>query len=208
MSVNVVTKTGTTYNVGGVSKTQNNLNNNMSGTDANAIYYATHGGSGATAYNKGNQQSSNPGSYVTYNTKQDVNVGTPDIVKTNTDTKSGGGGSNTQAQDPSSSFDYNAYINGLVEQQRQRAQQSYEDARARLDEAYNRTRGALADNLNSTSRQLGEQFNYGSDILNRDKIYAKDTDSIDSIKEVMFTERIAIIGNDDFMKIGSISYID
>lgn len=29
-----------------------------------------------------------------------------------------------------------------------------------------------------------------SDILNRDKIYAKDTDSIDSIKEVMFTERI------------------
>jgi hypothetical protein len=52
---------GTTYNIGKNKWEQSNLNNNMSGTDANAIYYATHGGSMSGA---ANDKLTNPGSYV------------------------------------------------------------------------------------------------------------------------------------------------
>ena len=43
-----------TYNTGGQSFTQDQLNNNMSGTDANAIYSATHGGSSSAPIDSGN----------------------------------------------------------------------------------------------------------------------------------------------------------
>ena len=148
-----------TYNVGSVSKSQSNLNNNMSGNDANAIYYATHGGSMSGAANK---QSNNPGSYVNVEYEKG-----PDDEPTGKPTGSVGSQS-INVGGGSGGYDYAGMINGMLEQQRAAAQAAYNNAMGRLNDAWGNTQSALRSNLDNTLANLQRQYDYGSGVMNDD----------------------------------------
>lgn len=144
-----------TYNVGNQKFTQSQLNNNMSGTDANAIYYATHGGSGYATPESGNVtvtqgSSSSSGSKGSGSGSK----GSSGSTTTSLDASSliGGGGN--------SGYDYAAMIESMLAQQRAAAQAAYNNSKARLDEAYANTYDALGKNLNSTLGRLDEQYRF------------------------------------------------
>lgn len=162
-----------TYNVGNVSKTQSQLNNNMSGTDANAIYYATHGGSGNTDYvADANAKSSNSGSYVTFDK--------PTKTKTKTDNDSDSKGSGSGGGIDGASLDFNAsggfgggvdyagMIEAMLEKQRQAAREAYDASRGRLEDAWGNTQDALGKNLGDTLDRLKRQYDYSNGIINDD----------------------------------------
>ena len=151
-----VNKSGSnfTYKVGNQSWSQNNLNNNMRGTDANAIYYATHGGSmGGTA---------TPGMVTETPVYRDTNDGgrKPTGGGTATSSASIGGGS--------AGFDYNAQINAMLEQQRAAARAAYEEAAGRLNAAWDATQAGLRDNYNSALEGLRRNYEYGQGVANDD----------------------------------------
>lgn len=159
-------KQNATYNVGSVSKTQDQLNNNMSGTDANAIYYATHGGSGNTNYYSGANSTSNP-SNVTFSTP--TNTGSSGSGKGS----GGSGGSGSSSTTISGyggggGYDYASMIASMLEQQRAAAQAAYNASRGRLEEAWGNTQNALRGNLESTLNQLQRQYDYSSQVANDD----------------------------------------
>lgn len=148
-----------TYNVGSKSYTQSNLNNNMSGNDANAIYYATHGGSmGGEA----NTQASNPGSYVSVSTSGGGGG------SSSKGSSGSGGGSSAQAISGGGGYDYAGMINGMLEQQRAAAQAAYNNAMGRLNDAWGSTQSALKSNLDNTLANLQRQYDYGSGVMNDD----------------------------------------
>lgn len=183
-----VKNSGTTYNVGSVQKTQSQLNNNMSGTDANAIYYATHGGSGATNYTQGNTQASNPGSYVTYGNTGGNNSGSNISSGSKSGSSSGlqngslsgkslqevmasrvnSGGSESSGQAVSSGggYDYMSMINEMLAKQRAVAEDAYNNSMGRLNDAWGNTQNALKNNLNSTLGNLQNQYDYSSKVSN------------------------------------------
>ena len=151
-----------TYNVGSKSYTQSNLNNNMSGNDANAIYYATHSGSMS---NPANTQASNPGAYVTV-----TPVPTTGGGGSSSKAGSGSGGSGSQAISVGGGggTDYASMINGMLEQQRAAAQAAYNASRGRLEEAWSNTQNALRSNLDNALANLQRQYDYGSGVMNDD----------------------------------------
>ena len=156
--------------------TQSKLNNNMSGTDANAIYYATHGGSGNTpvVYNNGsgNYASADKNGNVSYTIGGGAGAGL------NNDSNSGGSkssGSGSGSGSYSGSYDTSAYgysgggggggyngidIEGLIAQQRAAAQNAYDNSMARLENAWNINEGALRSNLDSTLNRLKSQYDF------------------------------------------------
>ena len=150
------------YNIGKQSWTPSQLSNNMSGTDANAIYYATHGGTGNANMTGG----ANPGA-ISYSSNNGGSGG------------SGGGsrsGSSSTSISASSSggygggggYDYAGMIQSMLDQQRAAAQAAYDASRARLDEAWGNTQGALQSNLDSALGQLKANYQYGQDVANKD----------------------------------------
>ena len=150
-----------TYNVGSKSYTQSNLNNNMSGNNANAIYYATHSGSMS---NPANTQASNPGAYVTV-----TPVPTTGGGGSSSKAGSGSGGSGSQAISVGGGgTDYASMINGMLEQQRAAAQAAYNASRGRLEEAWSNTQNALRSNLDNALANLQRQYDYGSGVMNDD----------------------------------------
>ncbi len=150
----------TTYNVGNKKWTQSELNNNMSGTDANAIYYATHGGSMAGA---ANSQASNPGSYVS---------STPDkVTKTGSGSGGGKGGSGIGGYgggDGGSYYDasgvWQAYLDRLTAQ----AQAAYDRNMSRIASAYENSADSLRSNYDSTRGQLDSSANKSRNEINVD----------------------------------------
>lgn len=139
-----------TYNVGNQSFTPSQLSNHMSGTDANAIYYASHGGTGNVDMKSGNT------------TVTPVSSGS-----------SGGGGGRSGSSSSSLSaslsgsgygggYDYAGMIQSMLDQQRAAAQAAYDASKARLDEAWGNTQSALSDNLNSSLARLKENYTYGA----------------------------------------------
>jgi len=160
----------TTYNIGKNKWTQNNLNNNMSGTDANAIYYATHGGTGT---GKANTQRSNPGSYVSY---------TPDKSSGG----SGGGGGNDGGNsgggdyyDPYGGGYYGDYYGGgyfdssgvweeYLERLQAQAEASYARNMETIANAYDRSAGSLNENFSSARDQMNQAANKSRGEINDD----------------------------------------
>jgi hypothetical protein len=151
-----------TYTVGDNSWTQSDLSNRMPGTDANAIYYATHGGTGAATPQSG--------SGVTATTVK---------KPTNTGSKSSGSGSSNSSSDLGFSYsastgsgnagaDYAAMIQSMIDQQRAAAQAAYDASRARLDEAWGNTKGSLDKNLQSTLGSLQRNYDYGAGVAKKD----------------------------------------
>lgn len=142
-----------TYNVGNQSFTPSQLSNHMSGTDANAIYYASHGGTGNAPITSGN---------VT-------------VTPASSGGSSGGGGRSGSSSSTTSAslsgsgyggygggFDYAAMIQSMLDQQRAAAQAAYDASKARLDEAWGNTQNALSENLNSSLGRLQENYTYGA----------------------------------------------
>ena len=151
-----------TYSVGDNSWTQSDLNNRMSGTDANAIYYATHSGNGASTPQSGRGVTATP------------------VKETPTQKPTGGNGSSTTSSDLGFNYaasssgggnaaaDYAAMIQSMIEQQRAAAQAAYDASKARLDEAWGNTKGSLDKNLQSTLNSLQRNYDYGAGIARKD----------------------------------------
>lgn len=172
------------YTTGSVTKSQSQLNNNMSGTDANAIYYATHGGSAGTNYSAGNSQATNPGSYVTYTPAPSTN--TSSSYSGSSGSSSGGsysgglgnglssgargsiGGGIGGGESGGAGYDYMSMIQSMLAQQRAAAESAYNNSKARLDAALDSTKSALSSNLSSTLENLQRQYDYGSNKMNDD----------------------------------------
>ena len=121
--------------------TQSQLNNNMSGTDANAIYYATHGGTGnANLVSSGNQKKTGNYTSVDKNGNLTYTIGAGP-TQTTTPTKKaeytpvavdyddsdysygggGGGGDEGYYEDPGAGFDYGAFISDMLLNQKANA---------------------------------------------------------------------------------------
>ena len=169
---------------------QSYLNNNMSGTDANAIYRATHGGSlggdYVTGYNKsGNYTAANKNGNVTYylagNTRyNDPSTEPQDPSKAPSGGGDGGssggnGGSGGGYGYESASFgggggggDYASMIAQMLAEQRAAAQAAYDASRARLDAAYDDTYNALKSNLGSALDRMQKNYEYGRGVQNDD----------------------------------------
>lgn len=148
-----------TYNVGNVSKTQDQLNNNMSGTDANAIYYATHGGSGNSNYVTGANPTSNP-SNVTFSKP----IATGTTPSSTSGSKTSGSTSGTTASTSASNGlgDYASMMNSLLAQQRAASEEAYRNSMGRLNSAWDDTMSALDRNRQSTLSQLRNNYDYSS----------------------------------------------
>jgi hypothetical protein len=149
--------------------TQSQLNNNMSGTNANAIYYATHGGSGNTpvVYNNGsgNYASVDKNGNISYTIGGGAGAGTDtDKTPKGGTTTSNGDGSYSGSYDTSAygygGNSYAASLEALLAQQRAAAENAYRNSMARLESAWGDTTDALAKNLNSTLGRLDEQYKY------------------------------------------------
>jgi len=138
---------GTTYNIGKNKWEQSNLNNNMSGTDANAIYYATHGGSMSGA---ANDKLTNPGSYVSTT----ADKGTGKGGSGGSGGGNGSGGSIDISGYGGGGYDatsvWQAYLDRLTAQ----AQAAYERNMERIASAYENSRNSLSENYDSTKGQL------------------------------------------------------
>jgi len=146
-----------TYNVGNQKFTQSQLNNNMSGNDANAIYYATHGGSG-------------------YATPESGNVTVTQGSSSSSGSKGSGSGSKSSSGSTSTSLDASSLIGGgggydanaaymsmiqeMLAKQQAAAEAAYEKSMSNLNAAYDNTYAALERNLNSTLGRLDEQYKF------------------------------------------------
>lgn len=166
--------------------TQSNLNNNMSGNTANALYYATHGGTGnapvVTGRNNSGNYTTSSGGTTTYHFAGPVETSTGGtaIPQDPTDPTSPKGGTTSNGGSYSGSYDTSAYgysggggyngidIEGLIAQQRAAAENAYNNSMGRLNEAWNINEGALRDNLNSTLNRLKSQYDYSSGVVNDD----------------------------------------
>ena len=157
--------------------TQSNLNNNMSGTNANAIYYATHGGSGNTpvVYNNGsgNYASADKNGNITYTIGGGAGAGNDtDKTPKGGTTTSGGDGSYSGSYDTSAygygGNGYAASLEALLAQQRAAAEAAYRNSMNRLEGAWNDTTAALAKNLGLTKDRLKSQYDYSSGVVNDD----------------------------------------
>lgn len=138
----------TTYHVGNKSWDQDRLNNNMSGTDANAIYYATHGGSMSGS---ANTKSSNPGSYVSTSSgggSKGSGGGS------GSGGNGGSGGGNFGGGGGGSYYDATAVWQAYLDSLRAQAQEAYERNMDRISEAFASSRDSLNSNYNSTRGQL------------------------------------------------------
>lgn len=132
--------------------TGSDLSNRMSGTDANAIYYATHGGSmsgkatpGAVKVVPTNKNNTSSSSKAQAEVIEPVNSG-------------GGGGG----------FDYAGMIQSMLAEQRAAAQRAYDVSKGRLDEAWGTTQKALGDNLGRALEDLYRNYEYGSGVHRQD----------------------------------------
>lgn len=139
------------YNVGSQKWTQDQLNNNMSGTDANAIYYATHGGSSSAPINSGNISWERP----VVNPKPD-----------------GGGGNGGSGQASGGGADMNAYLSNLYAQRQAAAEEAYNKARGLLGDAYDRARGNYENIYNRGVDALGQSYNNSRGKINDQAIDA------------------------------------
>lgn len=133
------------------------LSNRMSGTDANAIYYATHGGSMSGKATPGKVE------VVPTNKKDPTPTGKSQENVTEP-INSGGGGY--------SGYDYAGMIESMLAEQRAAAQRAYDVSKGRLDEAWGNTQKALGDNLARALEDLQRNYNYGSGVHRQD---AKDS---------------------------------
>ena len=163
--------------------TQSQLNNNMSGTTANAIYYATHGGSGNTpvVYNNGsgNYASADKNGNITYTIGGSSSGSTSSGGGGGSSSGGSGGGSGNDGggYDYSASaigigggggYDYASMVERMLAEQRAAAQAAYNASRARLDAAYDDTYGALQNNLNSALDRMRQNYEFGQNIQNED----------------------------------------
>lgn len=166
--------------------TQSNLNNNMSGNTANALYYATHGGTGnapvVTGKNNSGNYTTSSGGTTTYHFAGPVETSTGGtaIPQDPTDPTSPKGGTTSNGGSYSGSYDTSAYgysggggyngidIEALIAQQRAAAENAYNNSMNRLENAWNINEGALRDNLNSTLNRLKSQYDYSSGVVNDD----------------------------------------
>ena len=175
--------------------TQSQLNNNMSGTNANALYYATHGGTGNASLVTGKKPSNNYTSAnngtVTYHFGSPVTTDSS-LHTTGSNDNGGGGKGGTGSSSGSLSgvgygdggygygygeggyssggggTDYASMIAELIAQQRAAAEQAYGNSMKRLDEAWGANQEALSKNLNSTLDRLKNQFGYSREQVDSD----------------------------------------
>ena len=166
--------------------TQSQLNNNMSGNTANALYYATHGGTGnapvVTGYNPSGNYTTSNGNTTTYHFAGDVNTDSSLHSNNNnggddkppkggtTDNGSYSGSYDTSAYGYSGGggSDYASMLASLLAQQRAAAEEAYRNSMARLESAWGDTTSALAKNLDLTRNRLKGQYDYSSGVVNDD----------------------------------------
>jgi len=174
--------------------TQSQLNNTMRGTDANAIYYATHGGTGnaplvSTTKKSGNYATADKNGNLTYTiggtpvpdqtpTKQPTggSTGNQDYVDHDGDGEgygygggSGGGSEGGYAEASSSEgYDYLSMLMYMMAMQKAAAEEAYVKSKANLDTAYGNTYKSLQDNLNSALGRMEENYKYGEGIQRDD----------------------------------------
>lgn len=172
--------------------TQSFLNNNMSGTDANAIYRATHGGSLGGNYvteknSSGNYTTSKNGN-VTYHLAGNTYYNDPATDPQKAPT-GGGDGSSRAAVDydgdgygsgggyeaesyaiggGGGGYDYAAMIAEMLAAQRAAAEQAYNRSMANLNKAWDDTTAALKNNLNSSLKTMEDNYKYGQGVQNED----------------------------------------
>lgn len=165
---------------------QSQLNNNMSGTSANAIYYATHGGSGNTPviYNNGS------GNYASADKKGNITYTIGGGAGAGLDNNSGGGGNGGSSKAAVSDdgggygggysaeaigiggggggYDYASMIAEMLAAQRAAAEQAYNRSMANLSKAWDDTTAALKNNLNSSLKTMEDNYKYGQGVQNDD----------------------------------------
>ena len=166
---------------------QSQLNNNMSGTSANAIYYATHGGSGRTPviYNNGS------GNYASADKKGNITYTIGGGAGAGLDNNTGGSGSGSGSSRAAVSdddggygggygaesyaiggggggYDYASMIAEMLAAQRAAAEQAYNRSMANLNAAWNQTTDALSKNLNSSLDTMKKNYEYGQGVQNDD----------------------------------------
>ena len=165
--------------------TQSNLNNNMSGNTANALYYATHGGTGnapvVTGKNDSGNYTTSSGGTTTYHFAGPVETSTGGtaIPQDPTDPK---GGTTSNGGSYSGSYDTSAYgysggggygfdLDSLLARQEAAARDAYNNSMARVAESYNNSLGRLnnawannqnmlASNRDATLQKLQDQYDY------------------------------------------------
>lgn len=185
------------YKVGKQSASQEQLNNNLSGTEANSIYYATHGGTGASPVYNANTPQKKTGNYV----KQSTVSYNPSNYTSIRDSRAGSTGNSRSGYSYSDNYGYNGYNNsydagdtydyaGMIqeimdrqaaqaaeaeaarqaalEEQRAAARAAYDASVGRLNDSWENTKNALAGNLDSTRESLQRQYDYGAGVANRD----------------------------------------
>lgn len=176
--------------------TQSQLNNTMAGTDANAIYYATHGGTGAaplvsTTKKSGNYATANKNGNLTYtiggtpvpdktpSQPTGGNNNDSDYVDYDSDGEggygsrgssgSGGGEGGAYAEAyGNEGMDYMSMLMYMMAMQKQAAEEAYVKSKANLDTAYGNTYKSLQDNLNSALGRMEENYKYGEGIQRDD----------------------------------------
>lgn len=163
---------------------QSQLNNNMSGTTANAIYYATHGGSGynPVVYNNGsgNYASADKSGNITYTIggttgNNDNPTGGDKTGGSKAGLSGGNGGAGGGYSTEGISIgggggggDYASMIAQMLAEQRAAAQAAYDASKARLDAAYDDTYNALKGNLNSALDRMQKNYEYGRGVQSDD----------------------------------------
>ena len=167
--------------------TQSQLNNNMSGTNANAIYYATHGGSGntpvVTGYNPSGNYTTSNGSTTTYHLASPVTTDSSLNTSSGGNDSGGGGsksGSGSGSGSYSGSYDTSAYgyssgggnggvdLSAIMAARENAIRSAYESSMNRLNDAMAYSRNTLRDNLNSTLGRLQAQYEYNQNVANDD----------------------------------------
>lgn len=172
--------------------TQSQLNHTMDGTNANAIYYATHGGTGnaplvSTTKKSGNYATADKNGNLTYTIG---GTPIPDPVKPSGGSSGGGsgsgggtdydgdgygygggyggGGESYSEGGGGGGYDYASMIAQMLAEQRAAAQAAYDASRGRLDKAYDDTYAALKNNLNSAMDTMRKNYEYGQSVQNED----------------------------------------
>lgn len=170
--------------------TQSNLNNNMSGNTANALYYATHGGTGnapvVTGKNNSGNYTTSSGGTTTYHfagpISDSVSTGGSSNGGDNGSGNGSGSSSGSGSGSYSGSYDTSAYgysggggygldLDSLLARQEAAARDAYNNSMARVAEAYNNSLGRLntawannqnmlASNRDATLQKLQDQYDY------------------------------------------------
>lgn len=171
--------------------TQSQLNNTMSGNNANAIYYATHGGTGnaplvSTTKKSGNYATADKNGNLTYTiggtpvpdspsgsssgrgSSASGGTGSADLEGGGYSYGGGGGGESYSESSGGGGYDYASMIAQMLAEQRAAAQAAYDASRGRLDKAYDDTYAALKNNLNSAMDTMRKNYEYGQSVQNED----------------------------------------